>query len=331
MSAEPENTSLEDTLPENTVPENILTETPDSAAQNIADPDVQLWSPPDDLADDLADDLVLGASVLATTDDDDTEVQLWEPTEAEILASEDTEAEAEPELPHEVEMSFFDHLEELRTRIFYALIAVVVGALGCFTIVRQLVALLEVPAQGVKFLQLTPGEYFFVSIKVAGYGGILVATPVILYQVIQFVLPGLTKRERRLVLPVVVGSSFLFVGGLLFAYYLLIPAALNFLVSYGADVVEQFWSIERYFEFILVLLLATGLVFQVPVVQILLALLGIVTSGQMLRSWRTVVVSAMVVGAVVTPSTDPITQSLLAGAILGLYFGGVGCVKLLGK
>ncbi len=309
MSTEPETTNSEGTLPENT-----MTETPDSVAQNFADPNIQLWEPPANL--------VLEES--ATTD-----VQLWEPAEAEMLASEDTAADTD--LPHEVEMSFFDHLEELRTRIFYALIAVVVGALGCFTIVRQLVALLEIPAQGVKFLQLTPGEYFFVSIKVAGYGGILVATPVILYQVIQFVLPGLTKRERQLVLPVVVGSSFLFVGGLLFAYYLLIPAALNFLVSYGADVVEQFWSIERYFEFILVLLLATGLVFQVPVVQILLALLGIVTSGQMLRSWRTVVVSAMVVGAVVTPSTDPITQSLLAGAILGLYFGGVGCVKLLGK
>jgi sec-independent protein translocase protein TatC len=323
MSAEPETTSLPENLPD-TLPENILAETPDSAAQNFADQDVQLWEPPDDLAiKELSEE-----SALVNIDAD---VELWEPTEAEILAPEDTELEANPDLPHEVEMSFFDHLEELRTRIFYALIAVVIGALGCFTVVRQLVALLEVPAKGVKFLQLTPGEYFFVSIKVAGYGGILVATPVILYQVIQFVLPGLTKRERRLVLPVVVGSSFLFVGGLLFAYYLLIPAALNFLVSYGADVVEQFWSIERYFEFILVLLLATGLVFQVPVVQILLALLGIVTSGQMLRSWRTVVVSAMVAGAVITPSTDPITQSLLAGAILGLYFGGVGCVKLLGK
>ena len=311
MSAEPETTSLE-----NTLPENISAETSDSTAQNFADPDVQLWEPPKDL--------VTEESVLA-----DAEEQLWEPTEVEILAPEDIKSQADLDL--EVEMSFFGHLEELRTRIFYALIAVVVGALGCFTVVRQLVALLEVPAQGVKFLQLTPGEYFFVSIKVAGYGGILVATPVILYQVIQFVLPGLTKRERQLVLPVVVGSSFLFVGGLLFAYYLLIPAALNFLVSYGADVVEQFWSIERYFEFILVLLLATGLVFQVPVVQILLALLGIVTSGQMLKSWRTVVVSAMVAGAVITPSTDPITQSLLAGAILGLYFGGVGCVKLLGK
>jgi sec-independent protein translocase protein TatC len=257
---------------------------------------------------------------------DQAEIDLWQPP-VDIVE----ESTPELDLPGEVEMSFVDHLEELRMRVFYALIAVVVGALGCFTVVRQLVSLLEVPAKGVKFLQLTPGEYFFVSIKVAGYGGILAATPVILYQVIQFVLPGLTSRERRLVLPVVIGSSFLFVGGLVFAYYLLIPAALNFLVSYGADVVEQFWSIERYFEFVLVLLLATGLLFQVPVIQILLALLGIVTSRQMLGSWRIVVVSAMVMGAIVTPSTDPITQSLLAGAVLGLYFSGVGCVKLLGK
>jgi sec-independent protein translocase protein TatC len=257
------------------------------------------------------------------------EPELWQPPEVDETM--DLANDQDEDLPGEVEMSFFDHLEELRSRIFYSLLAVVAGALGCFTIVRQLVSLLEVPAKGVKFLQLTPGEYFFVSIKVAGYGGILVATPVILYQLIQFLLPGLTRRERRLVLPVVIGSSFLFVGGLAFAYYLLIPAALNFLVSYGADVVEQLWSIERYFEFVLVLLLATGLLFQVPILQVVLALLGIVTSRQMLSGWKSVVVGSLVVGAIVTPSTDPITQSLLAGAVLALYFGGVGCVKLLGK
>jgi sec-independent protein translocase protein TatC len=253
-------------------------------------------------------------------------LELWQPPELDPPLIEEPD-----ELPGEVEMSFTDHLEELRMRLFYSVIAVVVGAIGCFTIANQLVSLLEVPAKGVKFLQLTPGEYFFVSVKVAGYGGILVATPVILYQIIQFLLPGLTRRERQLVLPVVIGSSFLFVGGLAFAYYLLIPAALNFLVSYGADVVEQLWSIDRYFEFVLILLLATGLLFQVPVLQIVLALLGIVSSGQMLKGWKSIVVGAMVVGAVVTPSTDPITQSLLAGAVLGLYFSGVGCVKLLGK
>ncbi len=320
MSTETDNT-VEDILVEDIVEDPIETAVADSpktiAVHEVSlkeNQDIQLWEPPDaSFIEDFASNQLASDPLLV------------EQPALEIVEQPD------PELAHEVEMSFFDHLEELRTRILYALIAVVVGALGCFTVVRQLVALLEIPAKGVKFLQLTPGEYFFVSIKVAGYGGILVATPVILYQVIQFVLPGLTQRERKLVLPVVVGSSFLFVGGLAFAYYLLIPAALNFLVSYGADVVEQFWSIERYFEFILVLLLATGLLFQVPVIQILLALLGLVTSSQMLKSWRTVVVSAMVIGAVVTPSTDPITQSLLAGAVLGLYFGGVGCVKLLGK
>jgi sec-independent protein translocase protein TatC len=168
-------------------------------------------------------------------------------------------------------------------------------------------------------------------VKVAGYCGLLVATPVVLYQIVQFVLPGLTRRERQLVLPVVAGSAVLFVAGVVFAYSVLIPAALNFLIGYGADVVEQAWSIDRYFEFILVLLFATGLLFELPVIQILLSLLGILSSKVMLAGWKNVVVGSMVVGAVVTPSTDPLTQSLLAGAVLALYFGGIGVVKLLGK
>jgi sec-independent protein translocase protein TatC len=235
------------------------------------------------------------------------------------------------ELPTELEMSFFDHLEELRQRIFYSVIAVAIGALGCFVYAKQIVQVLEIPAVGIKFLQLAPGEYFFVSVKVAGYCGLLVASPMILYQIIQFVIPGLTLRERRLVLPVVVASSVLFFVGIAFAYYLLIPAALNFLIGYGEDVVEQAWSIDRYFEFVLVLLFATGLLFELPVVQILLSLLGILSSKLMLSAWQSVVVGSMVVGAIVTPSTDPLTQSLLAGAVLALYFGGIGVVKLLGK
>lgn len=239
--------------------------------------------------------------------------------------------EEEDELPYDVEMSLFDHLEELRQRIFYALIAVVAGVIGCFVFVNRIVQLLEVPAQGVKFLQLSPGEYFFVSIKVAGYSGLLVASPFVLYQIIQFVLPGLTRKERRLIGPIVLGSSFLFAGGLFFAYIALIPAALNFFISYGADVVEQLWSIDRYFEFVLLLLFSTGLAFQIPVIQMLLGLLGIVTSKQMLSGWRFVILGGAILGAVLTPSTDPVTQSLLAGAILLLYFGGIGMTKLLGK
>ena len=235
------------------------------------------------------------------------------------------------EIPQDVEMSLFDHLEELRRRIFYSLIAVVVGVIGCFLAVKQIVQLLEVPAQGVKFLQLAPGEFFFVSIKVAGYSGLVFSSPFILYQIILFVLPGLTRRERRFIGPVVLGSTLLFFVGLVFAYIALIPAALNFFINYGAGVVEQLWSIDKYFEFVLLLLFSTGLAFQIPVIQLLLGYLGIVSSRQMLSGWRSVILGAAVLGAVLTPSTDPLTQSLLAGAVLGLYFGGIGLVKLFGK
>ncbi|CCH64869.1 Twin-arginine translocation protein TatC [Richelia intracellularis HM01] len=235
------------------------------------------------------------------------------------------------ELPGNVEMSLFEHLEELRMRMFYALVATVIAAIGCFIIVKPIVQLLEVPAKGVKFLQLAPGEYFFVSVQVAGYSGLLIVSPFILYQIIQFVLPGLTRRERHFLGPVVLGSSILFFAGLIFSYILLIPAALNFLINYGAEVVDQLWSIDKYFKFVLLLLFSAGLAFQIPVIQLLLGSLGIVSSQTMISGWRYVILGAVVLGAILTPSTDPLTQSLLAGAILGLYFSGIGLVKLLGK
>jgi Sec-independent protein secretion pathway component TatC len=104
-------------------------------------------------------------------------------------------------------------------RIFYSLIAVAVGAVGCFIFVKPLVQVLEVPAQGVKFLQLAPGEFFFVSLKVAGYSGILVASPVILLQIILFVLPGLTRCERRLIVPVVLRIECLIFCWFIFCLY----------------------------------------------------------------------------------------------------------------
>ncbi|MFS8782247.1 twin-arginine translocase subunit TatC, partial [Synechococcus sp. R6-7] len=175
------------------------------------------------------------------------------------------------------------------------------------------------------------GEYFFVSVKVAAYSGLLLATPFLLYQIARFVLPGLSVKERKLLGPVVLGSSLLFVAGLVFAYYLLIPAALNFFIRYGEGVVDQAWSIDRYFEFVLLLLFSTGLAFQVPILQALLGALGLVTAEQMFKGWRYVVLGAVVAGAILTPSTDPLTQSLLAGAVTFLYLFGILLVKLLGK
>ncbi|MBW4441764.1 MAG: twin-arginine translocase subunit TatC [Plectolyngbya sp. WJT66-NPBG17] len=250
---------------------------------------------------------------------------------SELAPAEPATLEDDGNVIDDVEMSLFDHLEELRQRIFYSLIAIVLCIVGCFVYVRPLVQFLEVPAVGVKFLQLAPGEYFFVSMKVAGYSGLILAAPFILYQIVAFVLPGLTRREKRFLAPVVLGSSVLFLGGLAFSYALLIPAALNFFISYGAEVVEQAWSIDRYFEFVLLLMFSTGLAFQIPIVQALLGFLGIVSSKTMLSGWKYVLLGSAILGAVITPSTDPLTQSLLGGAVLGLYFAGVGIVKLLGK
>jgi len=235
------------------------------------------------------------------------------------------------EFPGEVEMTLVGHLEELRARILRSLLAVVIGAAGCLLLVKPLVRLLEVPAHGIRFLQLAPGEFLFVSLKVAGYAGLSLALPYVLYEGLAFVLPGLTRRERRLVAPAVAGSAVLFLAGLAFAWWALVPAALNFLVSYGADVVEPLWSIERYLDFVLLLMVATALAFQLPVLQLLLAALGLVQAKTMLSAWRFVVVAAALAGAVLTPSTDPITMLLLTGAITALYLVGVGLATLAGR
>lgn len=232
------------------------------------------------------------------------------------------------DFPGEVEMGLLDHLEELRRRVLRSLLAVVVGAAACLVVVKPLVRLLEMPADGIRFLQLAPGEFLFVSLKVAGYSGLTLALPWVLYEILAFVLPGLTRRERRLVAPAVAGSAVLFAAGLAFAWWALVPAALRFLVSYGADVVEPSWSIERYLDFVLLLMVATALAFQLPVLQLILGALGLIRARAMLAAWRWVVLAAAIGSAVLTPSTDPVTMLLLGGAITALYLVGVGLVAL---
>lgn len=235
------------------------------------------------------------------------------------------------ELPDDFEMPIWDHLDELRERVLVGALAAAAAVLTCFIFSKDLVVFLEAPVaeQGVRFLQLSPGEFFFTTLKVGGYAGILISVPTILYEIAAYVVPGLTKSERQFLAPVILGSSVLFYLGLLFSYEVLTPAALNFFVSYADGAVESLWSIDQYFEFVLVLMLSTGLSFQVPVIQVMLGQLGLVTSEMMFSQWRYVVVGATVAAAVLTPSTDPFTQTLLAVPLVGLYMGGASCVRLL--
>ncbi len=232
------------------------------------------------------------------------------------------------QLSQNKQMPFLDHLEELRQRILKSFLAILTGAIFCLVLVKPLVKALEAPAGSIHFLQLAPGEFLFVSIKVAGYAGLILALPYIVFQILSFVLPGLTKRETKLIAPAVAGSTILFLLGIFFAWWSLIPAALKFLVNYGADVVEPLWSIEKYLDFVLLLMVGTGLSFQVPILQFLLGTLGLVKWKQMLSAWRWVLILSAVAGAILTPSTDPITMLLLASSILLLFMLGVLLVAI---
>jgi sec-independent protein translocase protein TatC len=159
----------------------------------------------------------------------------------------------------------------------------------------------------------------------------MLSIPFIIYQTIMFIIPGLTYKEAKLFLPILIASIILFFTGIYFGFFILIPAALQFLIHYGADIVEPIWSFEQYFDFILILLVSTGLAFQIPIIQILAGILGVVSSEQMAQSWKHVLLLSTIISAILTPSTDPATQLILSAAILTLYFAGILILKLLSK
>ena len=228
-----------------------------------------------------------------------------------------------------LELPFSEHIEELRQRLFLLFgIMLLLTSLAFFE-VKIIVKILELPISNVKFFQTAPGEYFISTLKISFYTGLLFTSPFGIGQLILFLLPGLTKKETKIILPLLFSSLLLFGLGLAFSYYTLVPAALNFFLSYSEEVLEPFWSFDEYFEFILVLFYSTGIAFQIPIIQILVGLLNIVSANQMLSAWRYIILVATILGAILTPSTDPLTQLLLSLAILLLYFAGLGILFLI--
>lgn len=238
------------------------------------------------------------------------------------------------ELDMDKAMPLDDHIRELREGAIRAGIAVVVCVCVALAFYKELTQILELPAQAngmVKFVQLGPGEFFFVSVKVAVAVGLLAAFPYVLFEAALYLTPALTRTERGIVGPTVLASAVLFYMGAAFAYAVLSPAALGFFLSYSEDVIESQFSIDQYFEFIISMGFATGLAFQVPVLQVALGLLGVIDSEKLFSIWRYVIVLAAVAGAILTPSTDPVTQLLLTSALCALYFTGATALSLLGR
>jgi sec-independent protein translocase protein TatC len=228
------------------------------------------------------------------------------------------------------QMTFFEHLIELRKRIINSLVSVVVGALLGWVAAPTLVKIITVPirkalsAHGLKpeLIYTGPTDYLSLLIKLSIYIGIVLASPIILYQVWLFVAPALYRNEKSAVTGFLFSTVFLFLAGIAFAYFLALPHILNFLVGFSGPVVPMM-KIDDYFDLVLLVIVALGLVFELPVLIFFLTLFGIVTPKFLIQNTKYAVLVITVVAAIVTPTPDAVTMLLVMGVMTLLYFVGV--------
>lgn len=230
-------------------------------------------------------------------------------------------------------LTIIEHLQELRTRVMWSAIALIVGiGVSIWPLTKYAIHFLVIPGQktdsNFKLHQFQLLDYWSTYFRVSLLLGLAIAMPVIIYQVLAFVAPGLTKTERRWLYPIVIGASLMFVLGMAFAYYAELPPALKFLLNPNNKDVVSTIGVATYIDTVTRLLLITGLVFEMPFVIMGLAKIGVVTSKKLLGWWRYAILFAVVLAAVVTPSIDPVTQMVVALPILVLYFVGCGLAKL---
>lgn len=229
------------------------------------------------------------------------------------------------------------HLGELRRRVFFCVIALLVGSAVSFFFFEQIIEILVQPARD---LEVGPGgqliytevtELLTTAIKVSFVGGLILASPVILYQVVMFVAPGLTGREKRYLFGSMPAVILAFSGGLAFGYYVLTPPALHFLLTFGDDVAVPLIRVSNIVNLMIRLLFWMGLAFETPLVMYLLASLGIVTAQSLSRFRRYWVVVAFIMAAMITPTVDPVNQALVAGPLLVLYEVGILLARVAGS
>lgn len=231
---------------------------------------------------------------------------------------------------------FTEHLEELRKRLIVCFIAVGIGFLLCYGFKEELFQLLTRPLvaamkEGEVLIYTGLAEAFFTYLKAAFIGGLILAAPVITYEFWMFVAPGLYDREKRLLLPVVCFSSIFFVGGALFGYFVVFPIVFDFFLSFATDAIRPMPSMKEYLGFSAKMLLAFGLVFELPLLVVFLAKLGVVTVPFLRKSRKYVVVLAFIIGALLTPP-DVISQVMMAIPMLILYeLGIIGAMMIVRK
>ncbi|MGQ0722361.1 MAG: twin-arginine translocase subunit TatC [Candidatus Eiseniibacteriota bacterium] len=218
------------------------------------------------------------------------------------------------------EMTLFEHLAELRRVLLQSIVAVGLASVGAWFLAERALDLMIGPAlgPGERLVFLSPSGAFMLRVKTALGLGLFLAAPIVVWRLWSFVVPGLLRKERGLLLPVVVSSVFLFYAGALFAHLLVVPMSVRFLLGFGSELIQPMIEAERYFQFVLRSLLAFGLVFQFPLVVAVLTWWDVLSPDFLRRYWRHGVVLVFVVSAVLTPP-DVASQLLMAAPVLVLY------------
>ena len=232
------------------------------------------------------------------------------------------------------QMSFLDHLEELRKRIINSLIAIGIAMIACWTFADDLFRIVSRPieAAGTGLAMSKVTEAFNVQFKLALMASVFLASPFILAQVWLFIAPGLYKHERRYALPFVLFSTLLFVAGGLFGYFIAFPFAAQYLLDWGKRIgLTPVIMASEYFDLFVTIELGLGIVFEIPAVIFLLSRIGLVSGGFLLRNTKYAVLISFVVAAIITPTSDIPNMMIMAVPMIALYLLGVIVAFVFGK
>jgi len=211
------------------------------------------------------------------------------------------------------------HLRELRKRIMWSFIAVIVTTALAFWKYNWIIEILKQPAGDVSFIYNKLTEGFSISMRVSFIAGIILAMPVIMYNLMMFLIPALTSKEKRMVLFILPWVLIMFFGGVYFGWRFLIPPALSFLLGFGADVATYLLNLGDYVNFVTRLILVIGIIFEMPVVTTFLTRIGVLSYRWMANKRKIWIILAFVISAVITPTPDAINQMIVAGTLVVLY------------
>jgi sec-independent protein translocase protein TatC len=237
---------------------------------------------------------------------------------------EDTGSSDEPsreEPPEEAQidgvMSLIGHLEELRRRLIVVISAIAVGSIACYFYAAEITGFITAPAG--KLYYMNPSEAFFTYLKVSFFAGFLLVLPIVMYQLWAFIVPAMTNKERQAGIFLVPSSIILFFVGLFFSYYLVLPAGIKFFMGFATDNLQPMFSIGQYLSFVISFLLPFGFIFELPLFIFVMAKLGIISSAFLTAKRKMVIFLSFVIGAVISPTPDVFSQTMVAVPMILLY------------